>query len=989
MNKEQWNRVKEIFHQASTIPVKKRTEFLERACPGDTALRERVEELLGSYESGFLENNVLHKVVEVVGGENNFKAGQSISHYRIKEVLGIGGMGEVFLADDTELNRPVAFKVLHDEVAEDKDRIRRFIQEARAASALNHPNILTIHEIGTYENRRFIVSEYVNGETLRESLKDKTWSAQESIEVIEQIAAALQAAHEAGIVHRDIKPENIMIRKDGLVKILDFGLAKLTEARNTPVDTEVSTISGIKTNPGVVMGTVAYMSPEQARGISVDARTDLWSLGVILYEMLSGKLPFPGDTTSDIIASILKTAAEPLENLKGEMPPELREICFKSLEKEPGSRYQTAQEFLRDLRRVKKQIEIKNEHSATRELHNLNDQKTELIRHRPTLSAAYISSNIKRPKFFAYGAVVLLAFFGIGVATYRFISVPKGAISQFTASQKLNITPLVTFGKVITIIMSPDGKYAAYVTKEGDKQSIRLQQIATTSDVEIVPRTENSLNDLSFTPDSNYLYYVSYSIEETILFRVPALGGSPTKISGNIEKDIAVTSPATVSPDGKTIAFQRDDDDAPGSFLQLANADGTNEHTLIKFMDPPGIASKNQAWSPDGKTVAYGLGKKENDGLHIKLFGINISDGSQQQLSERDWSEINDIVWLSDGNLIVSGKEKGDVQFTPSQLWLIAPNTSPQLITNERYGYSRVSATTRGDVLMAIQSKLPRNLWMAPDNDAARAIQVTSSSEIVGGVSWMPNGGLIIGSNASGNADIWTMNADGTNRKQLTANQGANGFPSMTRDGRYVVFSSDRVDSTTQVFRMNADGSDPVQLTKGLRALNPRLSIDGKWVYYLEVTPGDLPNNICKISIDGGERTVIGKTLHLVGIDVAPRSGLVAFVNNEGWFKGVPAKLIIVSPDGGEPIKTLRLPPTTSGNFIKWAPDERAIAFNDTRNGSANIWAISVDGKSEAKPLTNFTTEQTLNFDWSPDGKQLVASRGALTSEAVLISKAK
>ena len=224
MNPEKWQQAKDLFHEAQGLPANDFEAFLDKACTGDPGLREQVENLLGAYESGFMEDSVVHKVAEVIGRESDLKEGQTIGRYQIKRSIGVGGMGEVFLADDTELDRPVAFKFLHRDVAEDPERVRRFIQEARAAAALNHPNILNIHEIGTFEGANYIVSEFINGETLRERMHHGLTVA-ESLDVAAQVAAALQAAHEAGIVHRDIKPENIMLRRDGLVKVLDFGLA--------------------------------------------------------------------------------------------------------------------------------------------------------------------------------------------------------------------------------------------------------------------------------------------------------------------------------------------------------------------------------------------------------------------------------------------------------------------------------------------------------------------------------------------------------------------------------------------------------------------------------------------------------------------------------------------------------------------------------------------------------------------------------------------
>jgi eukaryotic-like serine/threonine-protein kinase len=283
---------------------------------------------------------------------------EQIGRYKIRSLLGVGGMGKVFLAEDVELKRPVAVKVLPFDVSGDVERNRRFVQEARAASALNHPNILTIHEIGEANGSRFIASEFIKGETLRKRLQGATLDVLQTLDIGIQTASALCAAHEAKIIHRDIKPENVMLRDDGLVKVLDFGLAKLVEKAAEILDTQAATQELVQTNPGVVLGTVAYMSPEQARGLQVDARTDVWSLGVMLYEMLTGKLPFEGNTTSDYLAAILKTEPVPLSRLNPHVPAELERIINKTLTKDCEERYQTAKDLLIDLKRLKKQLEL-------------------------------------------------------------------------------------------------------------------------------------------------------------------------------------------------------------------------------------------------------------------------------------------------------------------------------------------------------------------------------------------------------------------------------------------------------------------------------------------------------------------------------------------------------------------------------------------------------------------------------------------------------
>ncbi len=284
-------------------------------------------------------------------------AGENLGRYKIQSAIGAGGMGEVFLAEDTELERPVAIKILPVEVAKDADRVRRFRQEAKSISALNHPNILVIYEIGEYKNSHFIVSEFVEGETLREWMRGKVSALSEILDIALQITAALNAAHASGIVHRDIKPENVMLREDGLVKVLDFGLAKLIEKPAANPDLEARTIVQSDTNAGMILGTPTYMSPEQARGKPIDKRTDLWSCGVVLYELLTGKPPFKGETISDIIASILTKEPDSFDDSKTYVPAGLEEIIFTLLQKEPDNRYQSAKDLQLDLRKLKRAVE--------------------------------------------------------------------------------------------------------------------------------------------------------------------------------------------------------------------------------------------------------------------------------------------------------------------------------------------------------------------------------------------------------------------------------------------------------------------------------------------------------------------------------------------------------------------------------------------------------------------------------------------------------
>src|SRR2546423_1681202 len=361
MHPERWQQIDQLFHSALGQEPNRRAAFLVRECAGDESLRSEVEALISSHEQAenFIETPASDLAAELLAkGQTGLTAGQAIGPYRVVSVLGVGGMGEVYLAQDTRLGRQVALKLLPPQFTMNADRVRRFEQEARAVSALNHPNIVTIHEIGRDDGSQFIVTEFVQGQTLRQRMAETAISLPAALEVATQVAGALAAAHAAGIVHRDIKPENVMLRADGYVKVLDFGLAKLTEARSPAGDAEQSTLVKVQTKSGVVMGTATYMSPEQARGLGVDARSDVFSLGVVLYEMIAARPPFDGDTISDVIATLLKEEPPPLSQYAPDVPVELEWIVRKALAKDCEERYQTARELQIDLKRLKQELEL-------------------------------------------------------------------------------------------------------------------------------------------------------------------------------------------------------------------------------------------------------------------------------------------------------------------------------------------------------------------------------------------------------------------------------------------------------------------------------------------------------------------------------------------------------------------------------------------------------------------------------------------------------
>ena len=357
MSPEQWQKIKAVFKDAQTRTPEEREVFLDEVCDGDKEMRREIESLLSFYKSAesFLETPLVEKMEDEISTENyRFADGQNFNHYEIIRQIGAGGMGEVYLARDKKLNRQVAIKILNEKFARHESNLNRFVQEAKAASGLNHPNILVIHEIGETESAHYIVSEYIEGKTLRHIFKEKTLEMPEILDIAIQIGSALTAAHAAGIVHRDIKPENIMVRPDGFLKILDFGLAKLVA--HQAIGFEETTIRQNQTAAGVIMGTVQYMSPEQAKGERVDARTDIFSFGVLVYEMIAGRTPFAGDSVSETFANLIKAEPKLLSHFAANVPDELQRVVSKMLRKNKDERYQTMKGLLSDLKDLKENL---------------------------------------------------------------------------------------------------------------------------------------------------------------------------------------------------------------------------------------------------------------------------------------------------------------------------------------------------------------------------------------------------------------------------------------------------------------------------------------------------------------------------------------------------------------------------------------------------------------------------------------------------------
>jgi serine/threonine protein kinase/Tol biopolymer transport system component len=987
MTPERWQQVKEIFNSAINHRPEERGLFISQACSGDEDLRSEVESLIASHEKSgsFIDEPAFANAAALFADENSeLKPGQSIGSYEVLSFISRGGMGEVYLAEDKRLGRKVALKLLPSSFTKDDDRLRRFEQEARAASALNHPNIITIYEIRQAGSSHIIATEFVEGETLRSRLNRAPLSTTEALDIAIQIADALAAAHKAGIIHRDIKPENIMLRPDGYVKVLDFGLAKLSEQASPAVAAEAPTIQ-VRTGSGIVIGTAGYMSPEQARGLGVDNRSDIFSLGAVIYEMLARRKPFEGETPSDTLAAILKTEPPSLSRVIPGVPSELTRIVTKCLKKDREERYQVVKDLWLDLKALKQELEFQKTRGGDAAA-NAVEPTAVFTEARPTAERSGINTiteslsiEIKRHKFGAAVAIVLLALVlaagGFGI--YKLLN-RETRVAHFS---EISLARLTNSGNAIDATISPDGKYIVYVLSDRSSQSLWIRQVSTANDKLIVQPAPVGYFGTTFSPDGNDLYYViKANLDAGTLYRIPTLGGTPVKLTEKID------GPVSFSPDGKQFAFVRGNYPTAGSSaLVIANIDGTGERELAvkKFPDRfSPIFFTGPSWSPDGKIVATAVA---TTGGQSRLLGFSVADGKEQQLWQQQWAFTGRAQWLPDmsGLLVVAGETAA-----AAQLWFVEhPGGNGRRVTNDLGTYRSIGLTQDGKTVTTVQAQGLVNLWIARDGEVAKASRLPTGnvsfySSSGNNVSWTPDGRIVFVSNEGGNPNIWITNPDGSERKQLTANDAANFSPIVSPDGKYIVFSVWRAGKKS-LWRMQVDGRNPVQLTFGIVDSFPSISPDSRWVIYTAES-GAKPT-LWKISIDGGTPVKIMERNVTMGV-ISPDGKYIAFTYPESADATAPANRVAVIPfEGGEPIKTFQV--NASGTvlaIVQWANDGKSVLYTVTGNNVTNIWSQPLDG-GPPKQATEFKEMLMTGFAWSPDGKQLACTRGNLVRDAVLI----
>jgi serine/threonine protein kinase len=997
MTSERWEHIDKLFHATLECAPEERASFLSQACRGDDDLRNEVESLLRAHEQDatFLDIPAYELaadfLTDALGG---LLPGQQIGPYKILAALATGGMGEVYLAQDSRLGRKVALKLLPPDFARDQHRVRRFAQEARAASALSHPNVCVIHEVGkTSDGRHFIAMEYIDGITLRERIAHGPLSLNLTLAMAEQIAAALSAAHVAGVIHRDIKPENIMLRKDGYVKVLDFGLAKLNESQpNAPDLKEAPTMAHFHTEPGTQMGTVRYMSPEHLRERPVDERADIWSFGVVLYEMVTGSTPFEARSRAEIIALILKKQPPEL-SFSENVPREFQQIVAKALSKDRGHRYPSVDDLAADLKKLRRQIEGETTSEPLAEplvvgKHGVSKSSLESVtRNQRRLTPAWstdrlssaltyvshtaeqILTGIKHhpgTTIFAGLAAVAVIFFALNSRWLR----PQPRTSA--PFQSIKMTPLTNSGQSVCAAISPDGKSFAHVEKKDGKQELLMTNIANSGNSVVVSPSDLKYRGITFSRDASYLYFTTGEMTEAgVLYQVSLPGGAPRKIKEGVDSAI------TFSPTGDRFAFVRLNRSSAEYFLMIANIDGTGERPIATRRDGNRLSLGGPAWSPDGQTIVCGAGWWDT-GYHMDLIEAGVDDGHEKAISGQRWFSILQVAWLEDkSGLVISAQEQPT---SPTQLWGISyPLGKTVRITTDAADYSSVSMPRDSNRIVSVARNNHLQIWIAPDGDAARAKAITSRVGVWGyGLSWTTNGKIVFSSKAGSNLNILLIDDDGSNPTQLTVNAGDNYSPAISSDGRYILFASNRT-GNFNIWRMNAsDGSDPKQLTFSDGNFYPSCSTDSQWVYYDNQSKATL--TLWKVPIEGGGPAQLTDKYSRMPV-VSPDNQFIAC---RYYIEPGHQGIAIIPAGGGSPVRLLSIP-IVEWQRVQWTPDGTSLTYIDAVNGVSNIWRYDLTSGTK-KQLTDFKTDQIFAYSWSRDFKQLACERGTTVSDATIIN---